>query len=397
MRFGEEIAVLDGFEAIPGYYKQGQVIDASAGANYSGGSSWPGDLPLTPSNAGLADTDLVNYYTKTGVLDASAGANYSGGSNWPGNLPLTPSNSGLAGLAAAVQNADQTGEGNMAVSTLMFQQLINLLGGGIKEDGVWGKASSEGLVRAVVSSGGDEEKDIRNALQNIRAVSKGRLLIMPTQYVGGMIKQITKKMASGAAVAMNGLSDADLVNYYTKTGIIDASAGANYSGGSSWPGSLPLTPSNAGLAEAGVMYNGRPVTSMDTDYGSTMGSLENENIPGYYNRGQVIDASAGANYSGGSSWPGNLPLTPSNAGLAELMNVDPMDGLFDNIFKKRLFANQYPAFARIAARNKLMGLKRAGLLARQRGMTAEANRIGNMLRSMRMMRRNILTPTRAAA
>lgn len=58
MPLSEEIAVLDGFE-IPGYYNRGRVIDASAGANYSGGSSWPGDLPLTPSNAGLAGLDAV--------------------------------------------------------------------------------------------------------------------------------------------------------------------------------------------------------------------------------------------------------------------------------------------------------------------------------------------------
>ena len=42
-----------------------------------------------------------------------------------------------------------------------------------------------------------------------------------------------------------------------------------------------------------------------------------DDLTSQYNRLNVIDPSAGANYSGGSSWNSDVPLTPSNAGLAE--------------------------------------------------------------------------------
>lgn len=245
----EEIAVLDG---IPDYYTKSRVIDASGGGNYSGGSSWPGDLPLTPSNAGLADVDrdLVNYYSKSRVIDASGGGNYSGGSSWPGDLPLTPSNAGLA------------------------------------------------------------DADLAQAARKIPG-------------------------------------------YYDAGKVIDPSAGGNYSGGSSWDRYLPLTPSNAGLAGT---YDGRSIHALDGHYGSTM-----EAVPGYYDAGKQIDASAGANYSGGSSWPGNLPLTPSNAGLAGL------DQVSDQAFLKRLPPAAKGAFKRKASQGQLIKVGRLIQAAKSSG------------------------------
>jgi hypothetical protein len=197
----------------------------------------------------------------------------------------------------------------------------------------------------------------------------------------------------------SGLADADedLLTYYEKMNVIDASAGANYSGGSSWPGDLPLTPSNSGLAGRDGMYDGHRVEDIDKHYGSSIGSLEGENsrnIPGYYNRGPVIDASAGANYSGGSSWPGDLPLTPSNAGLAELALSEPLDGVSDAAFKTRLFANQCAVFDRLASQSKLKNLKRIALQARRSGDIGRANAIGRTIRSLRGLRRNILFPNK---
>ena len=392
---GEEIAVLDGLGDLPNYYDRNSVIDASAGANYSGGSSWPGDLPLTPSNAGLADDDLTTYYTRTGVIDASSGANYSGGSSWPGNLPLTPSNAGLAGLGAVTNAAAQAGVERMAVAALTLQQLLNMLGANIREDGVWGKASTDALVRLLMSASGEglsREAAVFD-VSKILAVARGKTVLVPTTYMAGIIRNVTRKMAAAAGGAMSGLgsADDDLTNYYTRMNVIDASSGANYSGGSSWPGNLPLTPSNAGLA-GNVMYNGKNVKNMDRDYGSTIGSLEGESqhIPPYYNAGMVIDASAGANYSGGSSWPGNLPLTPSNAGLAQLSLVDPLDKVSDKAFGSRLFGSQIPAFNKVAAMGQLSKLKKAAYDARRRGDMVTAAKLGLAMKKIREMRRNII-------
>jgi hypothetical protein len=199
----------------------------------------------------------------------------------------------------------------------------------------------------------------------------------------------------------SGLADADedLLSYYEKMNVIDASAGANYSGGSSWPGDLPLTPSNAGLAGRDGMYDGHRIEDIDRHYGSTIGSLEGENsrnIPGYYNRGQVIDASAGANYSGGSSWPGDLPLTPSNAGLAALSFVEPLDGVSDKLFLSKMFANQRPVFKRLASRSALQNLKSMAMKARTSRNSAKLEAIGRAIARLRAMRRNILFPNQGA-
>ncbi len=75
-----------------------RVINASNGANYSGGSAYPEDnaIPLMTSSIGLAGM---------GVIDPSEGVNWGGGSNYPdsGRWPLLPSSSGLVGVATASQ------------------------------------------------------------------------------------------------------------------------------------------------------------------------------------------------------------------------------------------------------------------------------------------------------
>ena len=107
MRFGEQIAVLDGVS-----------IDPSDGANYQGGSAYPDNaaLPLLPSSNGLASFamgDLMLAQAKVdqqrkrsvaaGSIDPSDGANYQGGSTYPdiAALPLLPSSNGLASYMAA--------------------------------------------------------------------------------------------------------------------------------------------------------------------------------------------------------------------------------------------------------------------------------------------------------
>jgi len=254
---GEEIAVLDGLDNLPNYYATDNVIDASSGANYSGGSSWAEHLPLLPSNAGLADADLAQYGINAGILppkrnviDPSGGANYTGGSDWVPGMPLVVSNAGLAG----------------------------------------GRPNYDGY-----------------PLENL------------DQFFGST-------MGSDEAIYGEYGSPDGIPEYYATSGVIDASAGANYSGGSSWAEHLPLLPSNAGLA-----------------------GLSGE-IPPYYATSGVIDASAGANYSGGSSWAPHLPLLPSNAGLAGL------DELSDSTLKMRAGAG-WGVVGRVANRKKVLKTK----------------------------------------
>ena len=421
---GEEIAVLEGFGDIPSYYDRGQVIDASAGANYSGGSSWPGNLPLTPSNAGLAglgnaNEDLISYYdhlpnayTRRGkVIDASAGANYSGGSSWPGDLPLTPSNAGLAG-APISQMQDILKQTPVPIDALLLQRYMVAMGVKLVPDGVWG----EGSFRAVAAVAKAEQPSLTmdEILAATRKVfvpfARGRMVLITDPSI--LLKIFTLLKAK----AERGEALAGIPSYYNRGSVIDASAGANYSGGSSWPGNLPLTPSNAGLAgdlashvgddddlvgyynrgqvidaSAGANYSGG--SSWPGNLPLTPSNAGLAGYPGYYDAGQVIDASAGANYSGGSSWPGNLPLTPSNAGLAGLGAMDPSDNVADRVLKSRLYGNQVPTFCRLCAQAKLKAMRAAGFRALKMGNRNQAELIGRKLLGMRAIRSNILRGT----
>jgi hypothetical protein len=156
-----------------------------------------------------------NYQVRNNVIDPSAGANYGGGSTYYPGSPLLPSSAGLAEMEA-------------------LDRLANI---------------------------------------NMRVRQTG-------------------------------------ANFQTRGSVIDPSAGANYGGGSTYYPGSPLLPSSAGLA-GGCSGCG----SADADL---MGfeSRVRQSMPGVQFRANVIDPSAGANYGGGSSYAGGLPLLPSSAGLA---------------------------------------------------------------------------------
>ena len=187
------------------------VIDASGGANYSGGSSYAPRLPLLPSSVGLAGIPSV-LPTKRGVIDYSGGANYSGGSSWTSRLPLTPSNAGLAG---------------------------SLISGGYGREGL----GDEGYGRAGLGSpmrGADS--DLCGAFASIEL---GRLGAMDPN--DGRIGQ------NPAAVDQYARMIAP--NVLVKQNVIDPSGGANYTGGSTYAPGMPLIVSNAGLAGLDAMPN----------------------------------------------------------------------------------------------------------------------------------------------
>jgi hypothetical protein len=210
---GDEIAVLDGLDEhfIPAAYSMQNVLDASAGANYSGGSSFAPGLPLLPSNAGLAGLDGVNIpnaYSMQNVLDASAGGNYSGGSSFAPGLPLLPSNAGLAStdddLLSYYQDI-QKGAYN-AGQVIDASAGANYSGGSSFAPGLPLLPSNAGLAGT---------------------------------YDGKPLDQMDHYWGSTMGVDQNA---------YDVQGVLDASGGANYSGGSSYAPGLPLLPSNAGLA-----------------------------------------------------------------------------------------------------------------------------------------------------
>jgi hypothetical protein len=162
----------------------------------------------------------------------------------------------------------------------------------------------------------------------------------------------------------------------------DPTAGANMTGGSSWNPDMPLTPSQSGLAGT---YNGHSLDSVDGRYGSTI-----DKLPDYYNVGGQFNVSAGANYSGGSDWNPNLPLTPSNSGLAELSAVVPLDRMRDSVFKAKLYGNQIPAFRRVASQAKVLGLKKAAAQALRQGNVKQAAIYGRILGKIRRTRMGIM-------
>lgn len=100
----------------PGVLIKNNMIQASGGANYMGGSSFAPEMPFMTSSIGLAgdadmaaDPELAAYMNATSseypnvtyrnnVVDPSGGANYSGGSSFAPGMPLLVSSSGLAEL-----------------------------------------------------------------------------------------------------------------------------------------------------------------------------------------------------------------------------------------------------------------------------------------------------------
>jgi hypothetical protein len=424
---GEEIAVLDGLADVPGYYDAGQVISPSAGGNYGGGSSWDSAIPLTPSNAGLAglglaSADLVSYYDAGQVISPSAGADYSGGSSWDPALPLTPSNAGLAQA-----DLDVLGKIGAPAETLQLQRLLRAAGVQLTPDGVWGAGSARAVATWAMKRYGKptsmpealmetnrtfvpfargkmvfitKPKVLLEVLEEIKMkADRGEALAgIPGYYNAGQVISPSAGANYGGGSSWDpalpltpsnaglALADADLRNYYDAGQVISPSAGANYGGGSSWDSAIPLTPSNAGLAGLGLA-NADLVSYYDK-------------IPGYYSQRGVISPSAGADYSGGSSWDPALPLTPSNAGLAGLGQTDPSDAVSDKAFKTKLYGNQAATFCKLCAQAKLQAMKKAGILALRSGNRAKAEVIGRKLVGMRSLRQNILrggSPAQLAA
>lgn len=255
---GEQIAVLDGLAALdpndgrigqeqarvdqygrpimPGVLARRNVIDPSEGANYTGGSSSAPMVPLMPSSVGLAGlgqnippqvyagaaAPFVAPYlrrlpgmgnipgvlpTRQHVIDYSGGAQYSGGSSWVPGLPLTPSSAGLA------DSFIKGGYGRAGLGAPFIQ-------------GGYGRAGL-GQTAAYV------DEDLASAME---AVETERQLDPGDGRIGqrrAQVDEYGKPIMPGVLARSN---------------VLDASEGANYSGGSSAAPGLPLMPSSIGLA-----------------------------------------------------------------------------------------------------------------------------------------------------
>lgn len=333
MRLGEEIAVLDGLDDL------GQVFSK--------------DL-----NRLMA---IPDYYNAGSQFDVTAGANLTGGSAWDPRLPLTPSNAGLAGADLPPADADLMG----AAATL---------------------ERSKGYHRAIPSSYDAGAVFDPTSGQNYKGGSSWDPEMPLTPPVSGLAQVPDVDLAQVYSANLNRLKG--IPNYYAPGPQFDPTAGQNLTGGSTWDPRLPLTPSNSGLADA---YDGHSLEDIDRHYGSTL-----DKLPSYYAKGPQFDPTGGQ-YSGGSSWDPRLPLTPSSAGLAELSAVEPMDGIFDNVFKAKLYRSQVPVFSKVASRARLLKAKEKAMRALRKGDVNRANQYGRVLQRIRAMRRGILRPTPARA
>ncbi len=308
---GEQIAVLDGLDAfdpndgrigqrraavtqyarpkMPGVTYRQHVIDASEGANYSGGSSYAPMLPLMPSSVGLAGGmgNIPSVLpTRRHVIDYSGGANYSGGSDWVPGLPLTPSSAGLA------DDFIRGGYGRAGLGASYI-------------DGGYGRAGLGQTASAV-------DEDLAAATE---AVATARMLSPGDGRIGQVRAQIDEY--------------------------------------------------------------GRPV------------------MPGVLARSNVLDASEGANYSGGSSYAHGLPLLPSSVGLAglELGGFDELDGVADKMLMIKGAAKKIAGRSVIKAvknRAKTLTKRMARMTPRQRAMAAGKLRVmGQKLAQARHIRRQV--------
>ncbi|MFQ5339968.1 MAG: hypothetical protein ACE5F6_00320 [Anaerolineae bacterium] len=329
MRLGEEIAVLDGFDDL------GQVYSKDLNR-----------LMAIPS-----------YYETGPQFGVTAGQNLTGGSTWNPLLPLTPSNAGLAGADLPPADADL-----MGAADALAQR-------------------GKGYHRAIPSSYNAGAVFDPTSGQNYKGGSSWDPLMPLTPSVSDLAQVPDVDLAQVYTKNLNRLKG--IPNYYAVPNQFDITAGQNLTGGSTWDPLLPLTPSSAGLADA---YDGHRLEDIDKHYGSTL-----DKMPGYYDKGAQFDPSGGQ-YSGGSSWDPRLPLTPSSSGLAELSIVEPMDGIFDNVFKAKLYRSQLPAFRRAASRGKLLAAKKKAVSALKRGDARSAAKYGSLVKRMRSMRRSILKP-----
>ncbi len=204
-----------------------------------------------------------------------------------------------------------------------------------------------------------------------------------------------------------GLADPELLAYSNQQGVlparrnvIDPSGGANYTGGADWTGGLPLTVSSAGLAElADLQAASEALDPTDgrigqrpaygTEYSKWL-------MPGVTTRRNVIDASEGANYSGGSSYAPGLPLMPSTVGLADAQIDDELDGLSDAELGLGRLGSRY---RRAVGRDRLRRLKkkyRKAMKAMHKASPAQAvraaemnARVANKIKRARAVRRAI--------
>lgn len=207
------------------------------------------------------------------ALEIAAGGTYSGGSSWEPGIPTLYGHAGLAAMQVddyiATPEQDFMNFMNSVPITLPPKTKVidpsggaNYTGGGSFSPGLPLLPSTSGLAGAKMSS--LEMKPVANPYA-------------PQTRAPG---------------------------YQVRRGVIDPSAGANYGGGSSFAPGLPLLPSDVGLA----------AVMLDQD---AQLNLAVRNVaPGFQTRRNVIDPSAGANYSGGSDYAPGLPLLPSSAGLA---------------------------------------------------------------------------------
>ncbi len=322
MSLGEQIAVLDGLDAMdptdgrtgqrraavtqyatpimPGVTARRNVLDASDGGNYSGGSSYYQRGPLLPSSVGLAGFGTIPSVlpTRRHVIDPSGGANYTGGSDWVPGLPLVASSAGLAG---------------------------DFIRGG------YGRA---GLGAAFIQGG------------------YGRAGL-------GQTASATDEDLAGAAEAV---ATARAIN--PEDGRI-------------------------GQTRAEVDEYGRPV------------------MPGVLQRSNVLDASEGANHSGGSSYAPRLPLMPSSVGLAGLDAYDDLDGLSDLAVWGWARPAIRMAAKKTAGRSAMNAIKRKMRQAAKKATTARSpqqsivaqmklQRLGQKLTSARRIRRSLYSQRFAA-
>lgn len=316
-RLGEAIMLLDGLDLAAAEVvaaKGEQAIGVAAGGTHSGGSSWaPGIPTIYGAGGGLAaDYDLISQMdqipeivnpaadfdaymndipielpTKTRLISASNGANYAGGTSWVPGLPLTPSSAGLAGVKRSGKKA-KAGKGqNMRRSRIGIQGKrtidpsmgVNYMGGASYSPGMPLLPSNSGLAAE---------------MQRLDALAA----------IDMKVKQVSK-------------------GFQTRKYVIDPSAGANRSGGSTYfPGS-PLLPSSNGLAACGACglagaKRGRRVSpNLPVSGPAPINMKVRQAMRGVQLRSSVIDPSAGANYNGGATYAAGLPLLPSAAGLAD--------------------------------------------------------------------------------
>jgi hypothetical protein len=211
----------------PGVLRKLNMIQASNGANYAGGSSWYPGAPTMPASIGLADgygrAGLGDGYGRAGLGDGYGRAGLGGCTSCSGSMADADLSAAFEAYAPSPDDAD----GRIGQTRAFPNEYATPVGPGV--------LMKRNMIQA---SGG---------ANYMGGSSYAPEMPFMTSSIG--LAGDADMAADPELAAYMNASNPDMPNVTYRNNVIDPSGGANYGGGSSFSPGMPLLVSSAGLAE----------------------------------------------------------------------------------------------------------------------------------------------------